>query len=506
MSRLSRAALILAAVFTAPLPSPAQQAAQPNRDATPADVPICRETPGGHSLRFVCPPPIMVFEDPEDASMAPPVRIELRLPEGTPLRIAIDQRTRIAHVGEPVVGHVVESVYSFDQPVIPAGSVVTGIVTEIDHVPTELRVRSYASGDFSPFRRYKVTFNRLTLPTGESLAINTKVSPGSAQVVHLVAKGAKENEQRERKTAAGRAAEAAKQEVKDTMADASATAHQAAEQIRKPGRMERLRDFFVAQSPYRRQYVTVGTRFSALLNQELDFGAGSRTSEQLADLGSMPPADTVLHARLILELSSATATRGTPVVAQLTEPLYSVDHKLILPADSRLIGRVLEAKPARYLHRNGELRFIFEVIELPGGALQPVQGTLEGIEVDHAAHLKLDEEGGAHATDSKSRYLTTGAAVLMATIAAHPDVDRSTVDATDDPAVRAGAGASGFGLAGSIIGLAAKSNIVSIVFSAYGASASIYTNFLSRGHDVVLPKNAPLEVGLGTSHHKAHKH
>jgi hypothetical protein len=51
-----------------------------------------------------------------------------------------------------------------------------------------------------------------------------------------------------------------------------------------------------------------------------------------------------------------------------------------------------------------------------------------------------------------------------------------------------------------LIGLAAKSNVVSIVFSAYGASVSIYANFLSRGRDVVLPKNAPLEIGLGTSH------
>jgi hypothetical protein len=135
-----------------------------------------------------------------------------------------------------------------------------------------------------------------------------------------------------------------------------------------------------------------------------------------------------------------------------------------------------------------------------------VQGTLEGIEVDHSAHLKLDEEGGARATDSKTRYLSTGVAIAMAAVAAHPDVDRGgTVDTAGDPAVRAGAGASGFGLAGTLIGLAAKSNVVSIVFSAYGASASIYANFLSRGRDVVLPKNAPLEIGLGTSHPQSGK-
>jgi hypothetical protein len=502
MSRVARAALVLTASCFACIANPAQDVNQPNRQKLPvAAVLPCTEMPGGNTLRFVCPPPQMVFESEDDATLAPPVEINFKLPEGTPLRIAIDDRTRIKHVGEAVFGHVVETVYAFDQPVIPAGAIVTGHVIEVDPVSKPRLVQAYASGDFSPFHNYKVTFDRLTLPSGEVLEINTTVGKGSADVVHLVTKATQKEEEKEHKNAATRAAGAAKQEVKDRVHEASASAHQAADQIRTPGRMERLKRYLVSQSPYKRQYLTAGTRFNAVLNQELDFGSGSRTREELAALGSEPPVDTVLHARLILEVSSATATRGNPVVAQLTEPLYSPDHQLILPSESRLIGRVLEAKPARHLHRNGELRVIFEVIELPGGALRPVQGTLEGIEVDHSAHMKLDEEGGAHAFDSKTRYLSTGIAVAMAAVAAHPDVDKGgNVDNAGDPAVRAGSGASGFGLAGTLIGLAAKSNVVSIVFSAYGASASIYTNFLSRGHDVVLPKNAPLEIGLGTSH------
>jgi hypothetical protein len=264
--------------------------------------------------------------------------------------------------------------------------------------------------------------------------------------------------------------------------------------------LHRLKEYLLTQSPYRRQYLTNGTRFSASLNQVLDFGSVTQPAKDLSALGSVPPADTVLHARLVLEVSSATAIRGAPVVAELTQPVYSAEHRLLLPSGSRLIGRVLEARPARHLHRNGELRVIFEHIEIPGGALQEVQGTLEGIEVDRSAHMKLDEEGGARATDSKTRYLSTGVALLMAAAAAHPDAERGSVDQTGDPAVRAGAGASGFGLAGTLIGLAAKSNAVSIAFSAYGASVSIYSNFLSRGREVVLPKNAPLEIGLGSSH------
>jgi hypothetical protein len=456
-------------------------------------------------LRFVCPIPRFLPEesDDEDAdSSASGVRIILKLPEGTSLRIAIDQRTRISHVGEAVQGHVVETVYAFDEPVIPSGTVATGRVTQIAPIPKLRRAQSYANGDFSPFHQYQVTFDRLTLPDGRELAIETTVAPGAAEVVHLVSKPQSSDDEKNEKNKSGRARaiDTAKEQVKDGVQETSASAHQAVDEIRTPGRMHRLKQYVLAQSPYRRQYLETGTRFNASLEQELDFGSETHSEDHLALLGSLPLMDTVLHARLVLEVSSATATRGSPVVAELTQPVYSADHRLLLPSGSRLIGQVVEARPARHLHRNGELRVIFEHIEVPGGNLQEVQGTLEGIEVNRAAHMKLDEEGGARATDSRTRYLSTGVALLMAAAAAHPDVDHSTVDQADDPAVRAGSGASGFGLAGTLIGLAAKSNAVSIVFSAYGASASIYTNFLSRGREVVLPKDAPLEIGLGISH------
>ena len=51
-----------------------------------------------------------------------------------------------------------------------------------------------------------------------------------------------------------------------------------------------------------------------------------------------------------------------------------------------------------------------------------------------------------------------------------------------------------------MIGLATKSNAVSIAFSAYGASASISSNFLSRGREVVLPEDPPVEIRFGISH------
>lgn len=509
---MSRASIAAAAVVVVLIASPACRAQAPvEQDLYARDVPRpfpigCAKAPTSDPLRAACSQSAVLaasnaLQFSADSS-EPLVRIPLALSEGTALRVAIDERTRISHLGEPVQGHIVETVYAFDEPVIPAGSVVTGYVSRIEPVSLARKISSYLNGNFSLFRRYTVTFDRVTLPDGRELAISTTVAPGAAEVVHLVSKEPKNKEEKdgEHKSLAGRAADSAKQEVKDRVHEASTAAHEAADEIRTPGRMERVSQYLAAQLPYRRQYVGVGTRFSASLNEPLLFGAILRTQQQMAAIGSTPPADSLLHARLMLEVSSATAARGNPVIAELTEPVYSVDHRLVLPAQSRLIGQVVEAKPARHLHRNGELRVIFEHLEVPGGDLQRVQGSLEGIEVDRAAHLKLDEEGGARATDSKSRYLSTGVALLMAALAAHPDVERGTVDQAGDPAVRAGAGASGFGLAGTVIGLISKSNAVSIIFSAYGASASIYTNFLSRGRNVVLPKNVPMEIGLGAPH------
>jgi hypothetical protein len=448
-------------------------------------------------------------QDESDAG-ADAVRVPLFLPAGTPIRIAIDQRVRLENVGQLLHGKVVETVYVFDEPVIPAGSIVRGHVTSIESLSSLRKVESYANADFTPPRPYSVTFDHVTLPDGTELDLQTTVSPASSHVMHLVSKPDKDPDDEkdvQQTHGAARAAGATKQAVRHTAQDASDAAHQAVMEIRAPGRVQRFREFLVSQLPYRHQYISEGTRFSASLNQPIDFGSVTRTQREIASIGSDPPANLLLHAHLMLELSSATATRGTPVLAEVTEPVYSPDNHLIIPSQTRLIGQVVEARPARRLHRNGELRVIFEHIEIPGAELQRVQGSLEGIEVDREARLRLDEEGGAHATESKTRYLSTGAALLMVAAAGHPDVDRGNFsEAGGDPIVRAGAGASGFGLAGSLIGLAVKSNAVSLAFSAYGASASIYTNFLSRGHEVVLPKNVPMEIGLGIVHPQKHSH
>lgn len=484
-----------------------------SRPESAQKVSACDEAPREDAMVALCVPPSS--EEGRVVEPVAPATIPLTVPSGTPLRIALDQRVRINHPGEVVHGKVVETVYSFDQEVIPAGSVATGHVKSIAPVSGLKRTMAYANGDFTPFHQYEVTFEAVTLPDGRQLPVKTTVTPGTAEVVHLVSNPAKQQE----KGAAGRATDRAKTEAKGKIAEAKQQAHEGWAKATAPGKMHRIKEFVVAQSPYRRQYAQPGTRFVAELEAPLDFGATTRSSEQLAAVGGEPTPDRTLKARLVAEVSSATATRGTPVSAILTEPLYSPTHQLILPANSRLVGEVIKAKSARKLHHNGELRVVFERIETSDEGVQALAqvqrevqalaersqamtGNLEGVEVDRRANMQLDEEGGARTTDSKTRYLSTGLAVMLAAAASHTETEHGTTE-TAGPGVRTAAGGSGFRLTGALLSLVAKSTPVSVPIGAYGASNSIYANFLSRGRDVVLPKDTPLEIGFGPPHAKA---
>ena len=66
---------------------------------------------------------------------------------------------------------------------------------------------------------------------------------------------------------------------------------------------------------------------------------------------------------------------------------------------------------------------------------------------------------------------------------------------TTGGAVRGGAG---FGLVGTIVGLTVHSRPVSSGFAFYGAAWSVYAHIMTRGTDVVFPKNTPMEIGFGS--------
>jgi hypothetical protein len=193
----------------------------------------------------------------------------------------------------------------------------------------------------------------------------------------------------------------------------------------------------------------------------------------------------VVHALLESPLSSATSQRGDAVEAVMTEPLFA-DSQLILPQGTLLKGAVLQARPARKLHRNGQLRIVFHEIASPNSATQSVEASLEGVEVKNDQNLSLDSEGGAQATTPKTRYLTTGISVGIAALSSD-DLFNRTLD-----------GASGYNVIGVAVGALSRSRVLAIAFGAYGAGMSVYRHFLSRGRDVVYPKDTAMAIGFGS--------
>jgi hypothetical protein len=431
----------------------------------------------------------------ERKDTTPPAAVQVdtsmpvRVPAGTPIKVALSQELRIRKVGQPIHGQTVDPVYVFDKLVIPAGTQVNGQIASIDSVPGKLRAMEAMDGNFSPVRMVHVQFGELLLANGRKIEIRTVTSPASNGVLRFVPANGKDPKNKVEGAAAKKASET-RQQIKQRWADLQ-------KQIHEPGKMHKLKRLAIAQLPVRPQYMDAGASFNADLLAPLDFGTEPLPPEKLAAIGTPPPSGSVVHARLVTPLSSATSKKGEQVEALITEPLVASNH-LILPEGSILRGSVMQAQPARHLARNGQLRILFHEVAPPKGVEQKVETSLEGVAVEKGEHLKLDTEGGAQVTTPKSRYLTTGIQVALAATSAMPDSDaRAGGGGGGDLGGSAANGASGFKLVGTIVGMAARSRVVAAGFGAYGAATAIYYHFLARGRDVVYPKDMAMVIGLG---------
>ena len=291
--------------------------------------------------------------------------------------------------------------------------------------------------------------------------------------------------------------------------------------MRAPGKEEWLYDYAMSRLPYHPQSVRSRTRFDAELQSSLDFGSEKVTRDSLALLGSQPAAGGVVHARLLTPLDSVSATQGEKVEAVLEEPLFSTDHRLVLPEGTLVDGSVTMARKARWFHRGGHLRFNFQSVDLtpraaellsaPAGA--PVtsdeklprqrsvqlqtRATLSAAESGNAP-IKVDKEGGVQATESKTRFIGTAVAVLISRRAADNDPVRSQSEAITGQSSNVGGrtlgGGMGFGLLGAIA--AQSSRNVGAAFGYYGLAWSVYSTVVARGAEVQFGKNAVIDIGF----------
>jgi hypothetical protein len=448
------------------------------------EAPFPQLTPG--SARKPAP----VAENP--AKPATPQTVALIVQKGTALQVALDQEIRVQKVGQPVHARIVEPVYAFDHIVVPVGSEINGEVTKIEVVSRGKRTLAALNADFTPLRKVEVGFNELVLADGRHFPLHTSVAPGSGQVIQLVTAADTKEKKKGVKDVASEKTKEAKQQARQQW-DSAMT------QLKTPGRVRRLERYGESQLPVHRQYIPAGTVYFAELEDPLDFGSEVMTVAMASSFGEPIPAGSVVHARLVTPLSSATAHKGQDVEAVLSQPLMDGD-RVILPQGCRLKGTVRQAQPARRMKKNGQLRLAFSQLVPPDGIEQKVVATLEGVQAGKDANVKLDSEGGAEATTSKSRYLGTALSIGLAVMAARGggDSDGDGGGANGTAGSRAAGGVGGFKLVGIAMGVLVHSRAFSTTMGAYGAGVSVYSHFISRGREVVFPKNTTMQIGIGT--------
>ncbi|HEY8671338.1 MAG TPA: hypothetical protein VIL63_10900, partial [Terriglobales bacterium] len=123
---------------------------------------------------------------PQTSSQAALPTINLIVPEGTPLKVALNREIRVREVGQVVKGTVTEPVYAFDKLVIPVGTEVSGTIAGLGEVTKTRRTMAALDADFSPTRQVKIDFTELTFADGRKVPLHTVVSLGSQGVLQFV--------------------------------------------------------------------------------------------------------------------------------------------------------------------------------------------------------------------------------------------------------------------------------------------------------------------------------
>src|SRR5260221_32621 len=237
---------------------------------------------------------------------------------------------------------------------------------------------------------------------------------------------------------------------------------------------------------------------ATLLEPVYAFDRGEAIQPERAASGSTPAPDSILNARLATALDSTASARGTRIEAVLTQPVFSADHRLILPEGTKLLGEVTFSQPARRFHRNGKLRFLFESVQAPDGAEQTLLGSLYSAE-SAQSRLAIDEEGGATTTNSSARFIAPaiGAIALAASLHGRPETDS---DSPTPETVRGGPGSSA---AGGFLGLAALGVVIgqvsrpaAVALAAFGLARTGYAAVFGKGRNVSFPADTSIQIRL----------
>jgi hypothetical protein len=436
----------------------------------------------------------------QDGAAVPPATVALKVDSGLALRLIMTEKLRFK-ANEPVRAKITDPVYAFDREVISSGTEVAGRIIGFRRPSRFIRVWSMMGGNFTPLREPQIEFDRLLLSDGRSIALSTDVGPGTNAVIRF------DDSTTAPKGRIARAKDQARQQIearKKAIIDA----------VKGPGKWAWIRDRLWSFSPWRPQSLPAGTRFAATLRSPIDFGTATLQPGEIDQVGSTLPPDAVISAVLATDLDSSKTPHGTPVQAILSRPVFSEDQHLIFPEGTRLVGSVVQAKPARRWHRNGTLAFMFTGIDPSTSAvsgtpgIQQIEGRLDSVEVDSSTgNVKLDEEGGVRVQNSNTRFIAPAVAALLSMRTTEgrdhePDGDADdvglkpgqTIAATNHVGANVLAGGIGFGFIGAALGRLASPIATTLGF--YGVGRLAYSNIVGRGQEISFSRNTPVEIRM----------
>jgi hypothetical protein len=463
---------------------------------------------------------LVPMASPQDIAALQSTSVPLTVPAGVPLRLYLTKRVS-KHLDAPVEAKLLAPLYAFDHEVIPAGTQVLGHVSRLQPVPRWQRVRAVLGGDFTPLHIAQIEFTSLVMPDGHRVDLHTMESPGLNSLVPV--KPPKQKTQRPQVQNGGILG-TTKQAAKDQIDAQIARVKGIPELVRGTDKKEWLYDYTMSRLPYHPQSVRNRTRFDSVLKDPLNFGSETVTWNSLALLGTQPDPGSIVHARLLTSVDSTHSKPGEKIEAELEQPLFSADHRLVLPEGTLVEGSVVMARKARWFHRAGRLRFTFQsvaltpqVAELQTAAMKTAevktasvpdavapaepklqfrtQATLSGAEGGNAP-VKVDSEGTVQAQESKTRFIGAAAALLIARSAADNDAGRKAVNGNTNPNIsgRTLGGGLGFGLLGSIA--AQSSNNVGMALGYYGMAWTVFSTVFAPGADVQFDRNAVIDIGF----------
>jgi hypothetical protein len=375
---------------------------------------------------------------------------------GNDLRCRLDKSLRITKAGEPITARLLEPVYIGTTLAIPKGVTIQGHVSSVSTAALSKRTGRLLKGDFTPPQTASVSFDRLVFSNGTSLPIHTDTTVGIS--------GVKTAEYLPRSRRPG-----IRQKVSN-----------AAEPLREPNKLQRLRQAAVTSLPYHPEYLDQGTTFDTTL---LDPITMPRPVQPVANVHA-PFADNYLRLRLLTPLSSQMIAHGASIEAAVSQPYYNSDHLLLYPAGTKLQGTVNKAKSAGWMKKNGTLLFSFHSALTPDGTSSNVDATVAGIQAAGNQNLAIGQEGDVKSTTSLFTQLRAPLSLI--------GPSRALADSTLNKTAwsRAGEGNKGFGLLGA--GAAQASAATATGFGYFGAAMRVYDAFIARGSNVELPVNTPI--------------